>query len=96
MFYYTGFVILVIGTIVYAKGDEKSFEKEIVAEQSIRIDQSAEVSAISIPQARPVSMSPHPSISTSARLNAYYDFSANSVGKSLEAGKSVLQESLPP
>ena len=89
-----GFAVLVSGTLIYAKGDERSAAKEAGMEADAGGDsyQSpyATQAIIIGPESsdfsgRAVLASPTKSVSiSSSRLNAYYDFSAGSVSKSLQ------------
>ena len=85
-----GFVVLVIGTLIYAKGDELSYADQeglfevgdgegfTTTTQAINIGAGAIYSARQVTS--PVAAS---SMSvTPSRLNAYYDFSAGSLSRS--------------
>lgn len=95
-----GFVVLVVGTVVYGKGDERDAADVLdgigsMADDSMRPGDAGGVATSAIPitasAAASVRASAPQSMTGSARINAYYDFSAGSVSKSL-LQNSMMQE----
>jgi len=91
-----GFVILVSGTLIYGMGDEKAREDASGAESENIVIAAGSTEAIDIggiPATEPIATSFTP---TSARRNAYYDFSsaAASVG-SIPTGSLLAREAAP-